>query len=333
MTIKLFCMSIVLAPFACAMEQEEQKAALLGITKENYHKIYKGKATFDQWKNQTNFEIYCSNYRRMKQNLEGEDLKALQKEFLETCQNRFECSVETRMNFGDVPTLTLEDAEREYCYISACIPKTSFDNISFNNETKTARVYKRRLLNEESGKEKIALLELFEASLDYVRYLHEKNDRFEIGACTLPKDKKKQAGVRYIAAIEALPHVNPCGTTQKGTLAYWWAQLTTHLNNEKNFEDFEHKDFITYFASDALKADWKKAKNWQTIKHLADTREQYRVMSPEDTQNILKNRMWPRSIGRYYYVAADGLLKLEQDPSDEKIFYYQQQIQRLKLEF
>lgn len=124
---------------------------------------------------------FFSNYRRMKNNCEGDDLKNLQDAFLARARYRSGNS-----------TMTLQEAEEEYCYkenrrslYSEAVydPATTWDKEVAQEaqekdiKSKRIDVFERRALDEEYRQEKINLLELYEAAHDYWRWIEEVNHK------------------------------------------------------------------------------------------------------------------------------------------------------------
>jgi len=165
---------------------------------------------------------FFSNYRRMKNNVEGEDLATLQKRFLE--RTRY---------FEEEANLSLKQAEDKYC---RQVPTTGWDTLLDTEFTNADGSYKdqirweQRILNPDMCDEKLALLELYEASKDHLR---------TIGAGQV--DENDPVRIRYVEALKKLPHLNATNTDTPNTCIYWWGHKD------------ELSDFFTYLSSEKLK--------------------------------------------------------------------------------
>jgi len=179
---------------------------------------------------------FFANYNRMKMNVEGKDFETLQQNFL----NR------VYMLEGNT-ALSLKDAEKKYCEPETANPVTTLDkmldvmlDVWILNYDKVPRKYQigweRRILNEDMKKEKIALLELYEATHDHIRTAIQEQR-------LLTTDDPIHT--RFSKAVEQLPHIKigDPDTDEPNTLCHWYK----HRN--------ELHDFITYFSSEQLKQE------------------------------------------------------------------------------
>jgi len=184
--------------------------------------------------------IFFANYRRMKTNVENNDLDALQQSFLEKAQG-----IEGKI-------ITLGEAENKYCWHPSISPVTSFDKV-FNDDDrfvpikkfsyKSTLTWERRILNENMKKEKIALLELYEATRDHIRTAMQEG----------PLTADDPIHIRFLKAAEQLPHIkvgNLDNIDEPDTLCHWYK------HREELLPLFlTGSDLVSYFGSDSLKQE------------------------------------------------------------------------------